>query len=221
MNHEGRDETLATFKPTQRLILHDRPTRDSELRRNRFANLGVHEMPLTGKDCRSWTLLCRQSPDPKRARSTRFLTSYRRTAYCFEVSGRHGLTMKQFQKLDHWSNSGFGMSVHSDIQFFESASSFARRQFLPDRGLYRRISKFQRYSRQKVNIYRPQSAANGPAVVMLHGSPKPAKLWAPLDQALYKNHTVIVPDLCAVWALSSQAERRLATRRTRQRTSHW
>lgn len=35
----------------------------------------------------------------------------------------------------------------------------------------------------------------GPAVVMLHGFGDTGDMWAPLAKALYKNHTVIVPDL--------------------------
>src|SRR3979490_2935510 len=35
----------------------------------------------------------------------------------------------------------------------------------------------------------------GPAVVMLHGFGDPGDMWAPLANALIKDHTVIVPDL--------------------------
>jgi pimeloyl-ACP methyl ester carboxylesterase len=35
----------------------------------------------------------------------------------------------------------------------------------------------------------------GPAVVMLHGFGDTGDMWAPLARALYKDHTVIVPDL--------------------------
>jgi len=35
----------------------------------------------------------------------------------------------------------------------------------------------------------------GPAVVLLHGFGDTGDMWAPVAQALYKNHTVIVPDL--------------------------
>jgi pimeloyl-ACP methyl ester carboxylesterase len=35
----------------------------------------------------------------------------------------------------------------------------------------------------------------GPAVVMLHGFADTGDMWAPLAKALYKDHTVIVPDL--------------------------
>lgn len=35
----------------------------------------------------------------------------------------------------------------------------------------------------------------GPAVVMLHGFGDTGDMWAPAAKALYKNHTVIVPDL--------------------------
>jgi pimeloyl-ACP methyl ester carboxylesterase len=35
----------------------------------------------------------------------------------------------------------------------------------------------------------------GPAVVMLHGFADTGDMWAPLAKALYKDHTIIVPDL--------------------------
>jgi pimeloyl-ACP methyl ester carboxylesterase len=43
----------------------------------------------------------------------------------------------------------------------------------------------------------------GPAVVMLHGFGDTGDMWAPLAKALYKDHTVIVPDLRGM-GLSSQ-----------------
>jgi pimeloyl-ACP methyl ester carboxylesterase len=43
----------------------------------------------------------------------------------------------------------------------------------------------------------------GPAVVLLHGFADTGDMWAPLAKALYKNHTVIVPDLRGM-GLSSQ-----------------
>ncbi|WP_284424041.1 MULTISPECIES: alpha/beta hydrolase [unclassified Bradyrhizobium] len=43
----------------------------------------------------------------------------------------------------------------------------------------------------------------GPAVVMLHGFADTGDMWAPLAKALYKDHTVIVPDLRGM-GLSSQ-----------------
>lgn len=46
---------------------------------------------------------------------------------------------------------------------------------------------------------------NGPAVVMLHGFGDTGDMWAPLANTLYKNHTVIVPDLRGM-GLSSQAK---------------
>lgn len=43
----------------------------------------------------------------------------------------------------------------------------------------------------------------GPAVVLLHGFADTGDMWAPLAKALYKDHTVIVPDLRGM-GLSSQ-----------------
>ncbi|MCF8477035.1 MAG: alpha/beta hydrolase [Pseudolabrys sp.] len=43
----------------------------------------------------------------------------------------------------------------------------------------------------------------GPAVVLLHGFGDTGDMWAPAAKALYKNHTVIVPDLRGM-GLSSQ-----------------
>jgi len=43
----------------------------------------------------------------------------------------------------------------------------------------------------------------GPAVVLLHGFGDTGDMWAPAARALYKNHTVIVPDLRGM-GLSSQ-----------------
>jgi pimeloyl-ACP methyl ester carboxylesterase len=43
----------------------------------------------------------------------------------------------------------------------------------------------------------------GPAVVLLHGFGDTGDMWAPLAKALYKDHTVIVPDLRGM-GLSSQ-----------------
>jgi len=45
---------------------------------------------------------------------------------------------------------------------------------------------------------------HGPAVVLLHGFADTGDMWAPLAKALYKDHTVIVPDLRGM-GLSSQA----------------
>src|SRR5215475_14752270 len=44
---------------------------------------------------------------------------------------------------------------------------------------------------------------NGPAVIMLHGFADTGDMWAPLAKALYRNRTVIVPDLRGM-GLSSQ-----------------
>jgi pimeloyl-ACP methyl ester carboxylesterase len=43
----------------------------------------------------------------------------------------------------------------------------------------------------------------GPAVVLLHGFADTGDMWAPLAKALYKDHTIIVPDLRGM-GLSSQ-----------------
>ena len=45
----------------------------------------------------------------------------------------------------------------------------------------------------------------GPAVVMLHGFGDTGDMWAPLAKALYKDHTIIVPDLRGM-GLSSHPE---------------
>jgi pimeloyl-ACP methyl ester carboxylesterase len=45
----------------------------------------------------------------------------------------------------------------------------------------------------------------GPAVVMLHGFGDTGDMWAPLAKALYKDHTVVVPDLRGM-GLSSQPQ---------------
>jgi pimeloyl-ACP methyl ester carboxylesterase len=45
----------------------------------------------------------------------------------------------------------------------------------------------------------------GPAVVMLHGFGDTGDMWAPLAEALYKDHTVIVPDLRGM-GFSTQAQ---------------
>jgi pimeloyl-ACP methyl ester carboxylesterase len=44
----------------------------------------------------------------------------------------------------------------------------------------------------------------GPAVVLLHGFADTGDMWAPLAKALYKDHTVIIPDLRGM-GLSAQA----------------
>jgi len=44
---------------------------------------------------------------------------------------------------------------------------------------------------------------NGPAVVLLHGFADTGDMWAPLAKVLYRDHTVIVPDLRGM-GLSSQ-----------------
>ena len=62
--------------------------------------------------------------------------------------------------------------------------------------------KIQRLSADGVTIY-TRVGGSGPAVVMLHGFADTGDMWAPLANALYKNHTVIVPDLRGM-GLSSQ-----------------
>ena len=62
--------------------------------------------------------------------------------------------------------------------------------------------KIQRLSADGVTIY-TRVGGNGPTVVMLHGFADTGDMWAPLASALYKNHTVVVPDLRGM-GLSSQ-----------------
>src|SRR5262245_50818000 len=62
--------------------------------------------------------------------------------------------------------------------------------------------KIQRLSADGVTIY-TRVGGNGPTVVMLHGFADTGDMWAPLASVLYKNHTVIVPDLRGM-GLSSQ-----------------
>jgi pimeloyl-ACP methyl ester carboxylesterase len=62
--------------------------------------------------------------------------------------------------------------------------------------------KIQRLSADGVTIY-TRVGGSGSAVVMLHGFADTGDMWVPLASALYKNHTVIVPDLRGM-GLSSQ-----------------
>ena len=62
--------------------------------------------------------------------------------------------------------------------------------------------KVKKISTNGATIY-VRVGGNGPAVVMLHGFGDTGDMWAPLAKALYKNHTVIVPDLRGM-GLSSQ-----------------
>jgi pimeloyl-ACP methyl ester carboxylesterase len=62
--------------------------------------------------------------------------------------------------------------------------------------------RIQRISTNGATIY-VRVGGNGPAVVLLHGFGDTGDMWAPLAKALYKNHTVIVPDLRGM-GLSSQ-----------------
>src|SRR5690242_21083133 len=63
--------------------------------------------------------------------------------------------------------------------------------------------KIQRISVNGVTLH-VRVGGQGPAVVLLHGFGDTGDMWAPLAKALYKNHTVIVPDLRGM-GLSSQA----------------
>ena len=62
--------------------------------------------------------------------------------------------------------------------------------------------KIQRVSTNGATIY-VRVGGNGPAVIMLHGFADTGDMWAPLAKALYRNRTVIVPDLRGM-GLSSQ-----------------
>src|SRR3954451_1335284 len=64
--------------------------------------------------------------------------------------------------------------------------------------------KIKRISTNGAEIY-VRVGGTGPAVVMLHGFGDTGDMWAPLAKALYKNHTIIVPDLRGM-GLSSQAK---------------
>jgi len=73
---------------------------------------------------------------------------------------------------------------------------------------FARIERFpadfrvQRIPTNGATIY-VRVGGNGPAVVMLHGFGDTGDMWAPLAKSLYRNHTVIVPDLRGM-GLSSQ-----------------
>ncbi|MET3331727.1 MULTISPECIES: alpha/beta fold hydrolase [Bradyrhizobium] len=62
--------------------------------------------------------------------------------------------------------------------------------------------KIQRISVNGVTLH-VRVGGQGPAVVLLHGFGDTGDMWAPLAKALYKDHTVIVPDLRGM-GLSSQ-----------------
>ena len=59
----------------------------------------------------------------------------------------------------------------------------------------------------------------GAGVVLLHGFADTGDMWAPLARALYKHHTVIVPDLRGM-GLSSQP-RAAMTRKPKASISPW
>ena len=82
--------------------------------------------------------------------------------------------------------------------FYCASPVFARIERFP------KSFKIQRMSADGVTIY-TRVGGNGPTVVMLHGFADTGDMWAPLAKALYKNHTVIVPDLRGM-GLSSQAK---------------
>jgi pimeloyl-ACP methyl ester carboxylesterase len=81
---------------------------------------------------------------------------------------------------------------------FFASPAFARIERFPTN------FKIQRIATKGVTIY-VRVGGNGPAVVMLHGFADTGDMWAPLAKALYKNHTVIVPDLRGM-GLSSQSK---------------
>jgi pimeloyl-ACP methyl ester carboxylesterase len=54
--------------------------------------------------------------------------------------------------------------------------------------------KTQNITANGVTLY-VRVGGRGPAVVLLHGFADTGDMWAPLAKALYKDHTVIVPDL--------------------------
>lgn len=83
------------------------------------------------------------------------------------------------------------------VTFF-SFSAFARVQSFPI------DFKVEHITANGATIY-VRVGGNGPAVVMLHGFGDTGDMWAPLAKALYKDHTVIVPDLRGM-GLSSQAK---------------
>jgi len=62
--------------------------------------------------------------------------------------------------------------------------------------------KIERISANGATLY-VRVGGQGPAVVILHGFGDTGDMWAPLAKALYKDHTVIVPDLRGM-GLSSQ-----------------
>jgi len=62
--------------------------------------------------------------------------------------------------------------------------------------------RVQRISTNGATIY-VRVGGDGPAVVLLHGFGDTGDMWAPLARSLYRNHTVIVPDLRGM-GLSSQ-----------------
>jgi pimeloyl-ACP methyl ester carboxylesterase len=65
--------------------------------------------------------------------------------------------------------------------------------------------KIERISANGATLY-VRVGGKGPVVVILHGFGDTGDMWAPLAKALYKDHTVIVPDLRGM-GLSSQPAR--------------
>ncbi len=83
------------------------------------------------------------------------------------------------------------------VTFF-GYSAFARIQpFSPD-------FKIQRISTNGAVIY-VRVGGTGPAVVLLHGYGETGDMWAPLADALRRDHTVIVPDLRGIGRSSQPA----------------
>jgi pimeloyl-ACP methyl ester carboxylesterase len=77
-----------------------------------------------------------------------------------------------------------------------ASQAFARIERFPEN------FKIQRISTADATIY-VRVGGSGPAVVLLHGFGDTGDMWAPLAKALWKTHTVIVPDLRGM-GLSSQ-----------------
>ena len=72
---------------------------------------------------------------------------------------------------------------------------------------FRRVSDIETIKTDGATIH-VRVGGKGPAVVLLHGFGDTGDMWAPLANALIKDHTVIVPDLRGM-GLSSYPSRRL------------
>ncbi len=95
-----------------------------------------------------------------------------------------------------WQICRFLTSILMSAIIFCASSAFARIERFPAN------FKIQKISTNGATIY-VRVGGSGPAVVMLHGFGDTGDMWAPLAKALYKNHTIIVPDLRGM-GLSSQ-----------------